>query len=678
MTATDQDLGDARRVTYSITDDVPFRIDSSTGEIFTTRTLDYEEMILSTYSFMVTASDHGDPPQSSQVVVSVRVSDVNEESPEFITLSTGSFVVEEGSEKGALIETVMARDSDRDAVLVYFFAPPVPACYFDLNNVTGEIRLKVSANDPHCVDGTTVETAEDPQYIVIRSRVVVSDGDNEAILPLSFTLHNSLCVTCVPVTELPIEIIAASVTGALAVIFIFICILIFACVCRARRTGKIEINDAPGQSIELQKRFGSGRSSNNNTPGPVYKQTSIPLEHTTMNIPRSAGGSGASSTRQSFVCGDADTDQSERNSYPTPGKLSKPYRSTSDLGSSMVATDMLSGESQETAPYPKAQIDKIYAKNADLLQSDSNESIHMFGSEGGGESDGGDDMLFAKFDDLDDDDDSTMMQDDEDDRNYQQRSLSNSRDNLSVPPVMDDPYNFNHPASNFDHRDPMWAPRADSMAETIEQMAINSYEPEDHMRRGGPPTQHYMNEFNKSQEGVSMYGTGSTQESVSRGPLLRHTHQPPHQQTRIPPQHIMQPGGHPDFYPFEESPRLHGNARVLPKYGPSAGLPMYPAHNNIPRGHRRHDGPAGGGGASQEAYGYGDYLHHHHPMHLGGNHSPSSSTPTEGTLNTRATTNDYESDLMYSSDTSLNTNTEDPPHLRGFSQSGHSQRHGYH
>ena len=95
----------------------------------------------------------------------------------------------------------------------------------------------------------------------------------------------------------------------------------------------------------------------------------------------------------------------------------------------------------------------------------------------------------------------------------------------------------------------------------------------------------------------------------------------------------------------------------------------------------------GGGGASQEAYGYhGDDLHHHGMHHdMGGDRSPSSSTPTEETLNTRALTNEYEeSDLYSSDDTSINTRTESQqehhhPHMGGFSQpGGHSQRHGYH
>lgn len=195
-----------------------------------------------------------------------------------------------------------------------------------------------------------------------------------------------------------------------------------------------------------------------------------------------------------------------------------------------------------------------------------------------------------------------------------------------------------------------------------------------------------------------MYGGGSSTQESTR-PLLRHAPPP---QSRLPP-HLMQggpppppgvvippPPGGPDFYPYDDTTRMHDHHHHHHHGGPPTRGPKYPG---VPPSSYSHDPRHGGmvvprGGASQEVpvpYGYhGDYMHPHHPMHhemggmMGGDHSPSSSTPTEGTLNTRATTNEYESDLMYSSDTSLNTNTEDPPHLRGYSQSTHSQRHGYH
>ena len=680
VNATDEDLGEAGTIRYSLGEtDAPFRIDATSGRIFSTLTLDFDTLSTGSYVFSAIASDIS---MSSSILVTIDVTDINEHMPMFITTPTEDPIqVSEQRGKGSTLGTFNANDADRGAELLYSFGMPIPECYFDINNRTGTVTLKIDPNMcGTCVDNLIRRpSSDDPEYYIIDTTLIVSDGTYEDDMKVSFMLHNSFCVSPAG-GPLPVEIIAGSITVFLVIVLILLCVIVFACVCRSRRSLKVTINDA---AIEMPKRFESGKSSAASTPAPIYKQTSMSHEHTTMSITHS--GSGASSARQSYTCGDMDAvDQNVL--YPSPSmisrksQLSRPCRSTSDLESSNMGMDMLSGESQEPPPYPKAQIEKIYAKNADLLNhSDSNESIHMFGSEGGGESDGGDDMLFAKFNDLDDDDDSvTMQDDDEDDRSYQQRrSMSNSRDNLSIPPVMDDPYGFEHPAE-------MWVPRASEMADAIDQMAIGSYKTEDMNTRRAQ--QHYMSDYNKSQEGVSMYGA-STQESTR--PLLRHAH--PHSQSRMAPHHMMQPTGYSSYENSPAEVRHHGVRDPQLSYGgPPAGMPIYPPMT-------RHGGGASqevpgpyapmarhGGGASQEVpgpYGYHAEFMHRHPMHheMGGvDHSPSSSsTPTEGTLNTRAMTNEYESDInIYSSDTSINTNTEsDPPHLRGprFSQSGHSQ-----
>lgn len=677
VNATDRDLDANGGVMYNFTQPNPlFRIDASTGMIFTVESLDFEATPTGNYTLEVVASDGGAPSLSSSAIVTIVVNNINEGGPQ-IAAAPREIEIPEGIGKGIVVYTVNASDVDRGTVLVFSFTES--SCYFSINSMTGEIVLKVSPGDEiTCSEQPPLtSSSSNPDYFIVKVVVNVTDGKLFTTMPLNFSLHSSFRVSTQPAPVFPVEIIGASITGVLAIILIFVCIFVFACVCRARRNSKIRINDRV-QSVELQKRFGSERS-NKGMPLPTYRQTSLgslPPEHT---INHTAGGSGASSTRQSYVC-TGDTEQS----YPSPilkkSQLSKPYRSTSDLGSSTMATDMLSGESQEAAPYPKAQIDKIYAKNADLLNHSDSESMHMFGSEGGGESDGGDDMLFAKFTDLDDDDDSTTMQDDE--RSYQETSLSNSRENgLNIaPPVeMDmgeDPYPFDHMTGM------KWAPQINDMADTINQMVLSDYETDRRgVAPGGAGPAHYMvdNGFSKSQEGLPMYG-GLTQEST-RG-LPRQQLPPPHSQPRLP-HYYYDPGEVP------EDVHLHSEHRMPkgtgPKYmaaAPSTGIPMY--HHDIPRGMPRHVSSA-----SQEApppmhYGgySGDFMHHHvMPHEMGGNHS-SSSTPTEGTLTTRALTNEYdESDVIYSSDTSINTNTESEPphpHLRGpFSQSNHSQRH-YH
>ena len=56
---------------------------------------------------------------------------------------------------------------------------------------------------------------------------------------------------------------------------------------------------------------------------------------------------------------------------------------------------------QDTTTFNKAQIEAIYATNANLLNDDSQDSVHMFGSEEGGKADRDvdiDNMVFTKYD----------------------------------------------------------------------------------------------------------------------------------------------------------------------------------------------------------------------------------------------------------------------------------------
>ena len=670
VAATDGDLGENGTVFYKLApnNSNPFRIDRRSGQISATVSLDFESTMR--YSFDIIAYDGGRPSESATATVTIAVQGVNEVAPKFINLPVNPIPVDMGTTRGGRAVYVLnATDGDQGTQLIFYFED-TRQCYLSINRSTGAIYFRTTSSAESCFSRLTKES--DSEYYIMVATVIVSDGSKTNTSQLRFRIHQSLIEPIQEPTP-PLEIIMGSVAAVLFVIFVFLIVLIVACVCRAKRHYKVRINDTD-QTYEMRKRFGSGRSGSH-PPAPIYKQTSVgslPPEHMTMNVTQS-NGSGTSSARQSYYGADIDTSDQDKISYPSPSttsrksQLSRPYRSTSDLGSSTVATEMLSSNSQEAAPYTKSQMEKIFAKNADLLDhSGSNESIHMFGSEGGGESDGGDDMLFAKLNDLDDDDDSTTMQDDDDERSYD-RSMPNSRENLNVPPtdIIDDPYQFDHSSSAM-----KWAPRVNDMADTINEIAMSNYDSEDPMRRGG----HYMDGFMKSQEGMSMYGA-STQESTR--PLLRHNPHTHHPQSRIP-QHLLQL---PEYYgTYDEMvPDHEHHAARVPKYSSSNGLPMHSSHD-LPRGHHPNVGRHGMNIPEEvPMYGYhGDFMHH--PMHheIEGTDSGSSSTPTEGTMTTRALTNDYESDdITYSSDTSINTNTEsDHPQMRAFSQ--RSQRHPYH
>ncbi|XP_067672062.1 protocadherin Fat 4-like [Haliotis asinina] len=110
--ATDADTGANKDITYSLlleATQVPsFQINSSSGEVTTSRDLDYEND--TNHVLLVSAADHGDPSRTTTVTVTVDVIDVNDNSPKFLS-TTDSITVNEGIQPN-LLYTAVAHDSD--------------------------------------------------------------------------------------------------------------------------------------------------------------------------------------------------------------------------------------------------------------------------------------------------------------------------------------------------------------------------------------------------------------------------------------------------------------------------------------------------------------------------------------------------------------------------------------
>uniref|UniRef100_A0AAQ5XSP9 FAT atypical cadherin 3b n=1 Tax=Amphiprion ocellaris TaxID=80972 RepID=A0AAQ5XSP9_AMPOC len=103
-------------VSYQILSDIYnstdyFHIDSSSGLIFTARLLDYE--LIQRYNFIVRATDSGDPALSSDVSVTVIVTDTNDNPPNFSQALYEAFVSElENAPPGSKVIQVRATDED--------------------------------------------------------------------------------------------------------------------------------------------------------------------------------------------------------------------------------------------------------------------------------------------------------------------------------------------------------------------------------------------------------------------------------------------------------------------------------------------------------------------------------------------------------------------------------------
>ncbi|KAG1680499.1 Protocadherin-like wing polarity protein stan [Nymphon striatum] len=108
--ATDGDVGENARITYTIDDDQVFRIDSSTGAITTAAPLNREK--IPGYTISVTAQDHGNPPLSDTTDVEIVITDVNDNAPAFSQSSYASSI-KENIGKGTSVVTIRASDPDQ-------------------------------------------------------------------------------------------------------------------------------------------------------------------------------------------------------------------------------------------------------------------------------------------------------------------------------------------------------------------------------------------------------------------------------------------------------------------------------------------------------------------------------------------------------------------------------------
>ncbi|KYO28523.1 hypothetical protein Y1Q_0005325 [Alligator mississippiensis] len=114
VVATDADSENNKIVQYQIVQDTfnstdYFHIDSSSGLILTARLLDHE--LVQHCSLKVRATDNGFPPLSSEVLVSIYVTDMNDNAPVFNQLIYESYV-SELAPRGHFVTCVQASDAD--------------------------------------------------------------------------------------------------------------------------------------------------------------------------------------------------------------------------------------------------------------------------------------------------------------------------------------------------------------------------------------------------------------------------------------------------------------------------------------------------------------------------------------------------------------------------------------
>ncbi|XP_067685436.1 cadherin-23-like [Haliotis asinina] len=143
IVASDADSGTNGQIRYSITSgdgQTSFDIDTTTGEITTISTLNYE--IKRIFSLVVMATDSGTPlPKSATTMVVISLNDLNDNSPVF-TPSTLTVQVTENVGIGTTVVTMVASDADSDANSNNKFVYILINSLFSIDPDTGVVTTK--------------------------------------------------------------------------------------------------------------------------------------------------------------------------------------------------------------------------------------------------------------------------------------------------------------------------------------------------------------------------------------------------------------------------------------------------------------------------------------------------------------------------------------------------------
>ncbi|XP_030595525.1 protocadherin alpha-8-like [Archocentrus centrarchus] len=168
ISVDDLDSGLNGKVICSIGKDVPFALTPSVQEkmfsLVTKSPLDRE--IQSQYELTITAKDAGQPSLSSEKTISVVVSDVNDNSPEF-SLSPYTFYVTEGNDPGTSVFSVKASDHDENenARISYSIVRAVS----EDNKVTSFLNINSENGEIFALKSFDFETLKTFQFQVVAS-----------------------------------------------------------------------------------------------------------------------------------------------------------------------------------------------------------------------------------------------------------------------------------------------------------------------------------------------------------------------------------------------------------------------------------------------------------------------------------------------------------------------------
>ncbi|KFP34123.1 Protocadherin alpha-C2, partial [Colius striatus] len=177
MSVTDQDSGLNKQVSLRIPPGLPFTLNSfkNSYTLVTQGKLDHEKA--AAYNITVTATDSGSPPLSSQKVIHVEISDINDNPPRFEE-PVYSVYIPENNPIGALLCAIQATDPD-----------VAENAYVSYSLLDGEIEgLPVASYVSIKSDSGNMYAVRSFDYETLREFQVVVQAQDAGIPPLSSTV----------------------------------------------------------------------------------------------------------------------------------------------------------------------------------------------------------------------------------------------------------------------------------------------------------------------------------------------------------------------------------------------------------------------------------------------------------------------------------------------------------
>ncbi|NWY59960.1 PCDC2 protein, partial [Chionis minor] len=177
MSVTDQDSGLNKQVTLRIPPGLPFALNSfkNSYTLITQGKLDHEKA--AAYNITVMATDSGTPPLSSQKVIHVEISDINDNPPRFEE-PVYSVYIPENNPIGAFLCTIKATDPD-----------VAENAYVSYSLLDGEIEgLPVASYVSIKSDSGNMYAVRSFDYETLREFQVVVQAQDAGIPPLSSTV----------------------------------------------------------------------------------------------------------------------------------------------------------------------------------------------------------------------------------------------------------------------------------------------------------------------------------------------------------------------------------------------------------------------------------------------------------------------------------------------------------